>query len=381
MQLTGYRRSDGRVGFRNHVIVIPLTGCQVEIARRIAASVPGATCLGNVNGCDLQGPDFDLLGVMLERFATHPNVGGVLFLGMGCAATLSLQLHRKAKETGRLVEMLNTQSAGTTATVQAGVEIVRGMVGELAKAAREPVSFASLTIGTKCGASDPNSFAHCHPVVGRACDMMAEQGATIVLSEDCELVASAPLLAERAATPDVGRKIRAMAEQVNAGWKARYGYTLEDLCLKDQTREKLVERSLAHAAKAGSGPIRGFFEMEDAVRGPGLVILNAPNTDLECVTALAAAGCNVTIFTTGRGTPVGSPAAITVKVTATQNTYDRMRENIDLCVAGVIDGSEPLDRAAARVVQAVVDAANGTPTKAEALGHWEVAMPIRGVTY
>lgn len=112
MELFGYKRSDGRIGFRNNVIVIPLTGCQTEIARRIAASVPGATCLGHVNGCDLQGPDAELLGVMLEHFATHPNVGGVLFLAMGCAATLSLQLPRKVKESGRLVETLNTQNAG-----------------------------------------------------------------------------------------------------------------------------------------------------------------------------------------------------------------------------------------------------------------------------
>ena len=109
--------------------------------------------------------------------------------------------------------------------------------------------------------------------------------------------------------------------------------------------------------------------------------MNAPNTDLECVTSLAAAGCNVTIFTTGRGTPVGSPVSITLKITATQQTFEDMEENIDLCVAGVIDGRESIDAAAKRVVQAVVDMANGQPAKAERLGHWEVAIPIRGVTY
>ena len=111
------------------------------------------------------------------------------------------------------------------------------------------------------------------------------------------------------------------------------------------------------------------------------MILNAPNTDLENVTALAAAGCNVTIFTTGRGTPVGSPASITVKVTATQKSFDRMRENIDVCVAGVVDGTTSIEQAAEQVVQAVIEAANGKRTKAETLGHWEVAIPIRGVTY
>ena len=381
MKLSGYKRSDGRIGFRNNVIVIPLTGCQGEIARRIASSAPGATGLGHVNGCDLQGSDSELLGVILEHFATHPNVGGVLFLAMGCAATLSLQLPRKVKESGRFVETLNTQNAGTTGTVEAGVRIVREMADRLAKVDREPVPWSALTVGTKCGASDANSFTHCNPVVGRACDILVERGATAVLSEDCELVGAVPVLADRAEKPEVGAKIRKMADQVNDGWKARFGYTLEEVSLKGQSREEWSEQSLERAAKAGTTPIRGFFEMEETICGPGLVILNAPNTDLENVTALAAAGCNVTIFTTGLGTPVGSPASITVKVTATQKTFDRMRENIDVCVAGVADGTASIDGAAEQVVQAVVDAANGKQTKAEALGHWEVAIPIRGVTY
>ncbi len=381
INLFGYKRSDKRIGFRNNVIVIPLSGCQVEIARRIASSVPEATCFGQIHGCDFAGADFELLGTFLEHLATHPNIGGVLFLAMGCAATLSLQLPRKVKESGRLVKTLNTQNAGTTNTVEVGCRIVLEMVDRLGRTERKPVSFEALVVGTKCGASDGISLKYCHPVVGRACDILVEKGATVVLSEDCELVAAASILAERAEKPEVGMKIRKMADQVNDGWKARYGYTLEKASLKSQSREEWLEQSLAHAAKAGTTPIKDFFEMEEIVRGPGLVILNAPNTDLENVTALAAAGCNVTIFTTGRGTPVGSPTSITVKVTATQRTFDRMQENIDVCVARVVDGTASIDEAAEQVVQAVVDAANGKQTKAEKLGHWEVAMPIRGVTY
>ena len=381
MKLFGYKRQDGRIGFRNNVIVIPLTGCQAEIARRIAWSVPGATILGHVNGCDLGGQDFELLGTILEHFATHPNVGGVLFVAMGCAATMALQLPRKARESGRLVETLNAQKAGTTSTVEAGVEIVRQMADQLAKVERESVPFGALTVGTKCGASDKNSYTHCHPVVGRACDMMVEGGATVVLSEDCEMVGSASILAGRAANPDIAMKISRMAEQVNAGWKARFGHSLAEITLKSITQEQWIEGSLASTAKAGTTPITGFFEMEETVSGPGLAILNAPNTDLECVTALAAAGCNVTIFTTGRGTPVGSPASITLKVTATQKAADRMPENIDVSLAGVVEGTESMDNAAERVVRAVVDAANGRLTGAEKLRHWEVAIPIRGVTY
>jgi len=381
MDLFGYKRSDGRIGFRNHVLVLPLTGCQVEIARRIAWNVPGATCMGHLNGCDLSGPDGELFGAILEHFAAHPNVGGVLFVAMGCAATLSLQLPRKTRETGRLVQVLDANTAGTHGTVEAGAQMVKEMVEQLAAIERQPVSFEALTIGTKCGASDPNSYSHLHPVVGRACDMLVEKGATIILSEDCELVGAAPDLAERAATPEIAERILHMAERVNAGWKTRFGYSLEEVSLQSQSREEWSRSSLASAAKAGATPITGFFEMEDTVRGPGLVVLNATNSDLPCVTALAASGCNVTIFTTGRGTPVGSPVSITLKVTATRKTAERMPENIDLSAADVVDGKETLDEAAGRLVQTIVDAANGKPTCSEILRHWEVGIPIRGVTY
>lgn len=381
MQLTGFVRSDGRVGFRNHVLVVPLTGCQMETARRIAAAAPGATCLGHANGCDLQMKDFELFGAILEHFATHPNVGAVLFAAMGCAQGLQLHLPAKVTASGRAAKVLNATEGGTTRTVERGAAIVREMAADLARMKREPVPFSALTIGTKCGASDANSFAHCHRVTGRACDILVEKGATVVLSEDCELYGAADLLAERAVTPEIGAQIRRMAEETDRGWKARFGVTFEDVATKGSTREACRQQSLRHAAKAGSTPFRGFFDMSQTVKGPGLVILNAPNTDLECVTCLAAAGCNVTIFTTGRGTPAGSPAAITLKVTATEQTFRNMEENIDLCVAGVIDGRETVDQAANRVVEAIVSAANGELTKAEKLGHWEVAMPIRGVTY
>ncbi len=381
MGLTGYVRADGRIGFRNHVLVLPLTGCLMSIADRIARKVPGATCFAHPNGCDLQQRDFELMGNILEHTATHPNVGGVIFLAMGCAATLSLKLPGKVRESGRAVEVMNAYD-GTTRTVEKGVELAQAMLRQLSMQQRQPVPVSALTIGTKCGASDENSYTCCNPVVGRACDMLAEQGATIVLSEDCELAGCAEQLAERARTKKSAAKIRKLAGELNIGWKTRFGETFEEVVLKDGTsREDNVAMSLNRAGKAGTGPITGFFDMSKTVNGPGLVILNAPNSDLENVTCLAAAGCNVTLFTTGRGTPVGSPTSITVKVTGTQATYDKMNENIDVCVAGLTEESGSLDEGAGRVVQAVLDAANGRMTKAERLCHWEVAMPIRGVTY
>lgn len=381
--LNGYIRSDGKIGFRNHLLIMPLTGCVSDIARRIADKVEGTTYFAHVNGCDLFGDDSALFGKLLEHFATHPNVGGVLFLSMGCAATLSFRIPDKVTQSGRLMKNINTQMCGgTTKTIETGVAAATEMVKELSQVPRQPVDFSSLVIGTKCGASDKNSFEYCHPVVGRACDMLVDKGATVVLSEDCELYAAAEKLAERAVSKDISDKIIAMAKQIRKYWLDRFDIDFADLKVQGfDTQEQWVKQSLAHAAKAGTKQFTGFFDMKEKVQGPGLIILNAPNTDIESMTCQAAAGCNFILFTTGRGTPLGSPAAITVKITATEKTYDRMKENIDLCVAGVIDDTETIDHAAERIVQGIIDSANGRETKAEILRHYEIAVPIRGVTF
>ena len=382
-KLYGYVRSDGKVGFRNNLLIIPLTGCVSDIARRVSDKVPGSSCFVHPHGCDFFGKDLELLGKMLEHFATHPNTGGVLFLSMGCAATLSLKLPEKVKESGRLVNNINTQlTGGTTKTIQAATETANQMVEKLSKQKRTEVDFSSLVIGTKCGASDKNSFQYCHPVVGRACDMLIDKGATVVLTEDCELYAGAELLAKRAVNKEIGDQIIDMAKQIRKDWLDRFDIDFADLEVQGfSTQQDWINQSLAHAAKAGTKPVSGFFDMSEKVNASGLVILYGPNTDLESVTTLAASGCNFILFTTGRGTPIGSPASITVKITATEKTYKRMAENIDICVADVIDGKETIDQAAGRILDLIIDLANGKKAKAEILKHYEVAVPIRGVTF
>lgn len=382
MELRGYVRADGSVGFRNHLLIVPTTGCLHFLAWKIADRVPGTVPLVHPHGCDLQGGDGELFGRQLGHLVAHPNVGGVLFLTMGCAATNSLRLAHQARQSGRLVAELNTHVVGgSTKTIQQACELLAPMVAELAGQQRREVPLSSLVVGTKCGSSNADSFAYCHPVLGAACDRLVDAGATVVLSEDCELYAGAEELAGRAATEATARDIRAMAETLGRYWKDRFNRDLipppDDL----QGRERVRQRSLEHAAKAGSRPIQRVIDMQDKIQGPGLVILNGPNTDLESMTCLAASGCQLIVFTTGAGTVVGSPAAITVKMTATLATWERMRENLDLEVSGYKVGTEPLPEAAARTVEHIVAAANGQLQAAERLGHWEVAFPIRGVTF
>jgi len=379
MELFGYVRADGSVGFRNHVLIVPLTGCLQRIAWRIADAVPGTVPLIHANGCDFQGSDAELLGSMLANFVTHPNVGGVLFLTMGCAALNGLHLKLIVEDSGRpAVEVNIHRSGGTTKSIEAGIALARAMVTELAAQSRQSVPVSSLIVGTKCGSSNADSFTYCHPVLGAACDRLVDAGATVVLSEDCELYAGAEILAQRAASPQTAHDILDMASTLCGYWRDRFNI---DFDFPDEDQQKLVTRSLEHAAKAGSRPIQRVIDMSEKIKGPGLVILNAPNTDLENTTCLAASGCQLIAFTTGNGTVVGSPAAATVKMTATAKTAERMAENIDLDVSDYTSGALSLDEAAELTVDHLLAAANGELQKAELLGHTEIAFPLRGVTF
>lgn len=378
-EIFGYLRKDGSVGFRNHILIMPLTGCLQEVARKISDAVPGSVPLLHPNGCDLHGPDFQLLGSMMTNLATHANVAGVILLSMNCTATRALRLPNVIADSGRMVEDVNIHRLGTTRTIHRSISIAKKMAEKASKEKKEEVGVSSLIIGTKCGSSSSDSFAFCHPVLGNGLDRIVDAGGTVVLSEDCELYAGAEDFAKRAVNEKVANDIREMARKLDEYWKNRFNINLTPS--DAESREKNRKRSLEHADKAGSRPIQSVIDMSEKIKEKGLVILNAPNTDLENMTSLASSGCQVIMFTTGHGTVTGSPVSITVKMTATEETVKRMRENIDLDVSGYKKGTLTLDKAGEKTFKHIVTAVNGKLQKAEINRNYEIAFPIRGVTF
>jgi len=306
--------------------------------------------------------------------ATHPNVGGAVFVTLGCAAGNACKLPALTAKAGRLSELLNFhQVGGTSSSVAAGVKMASGMVETLRAQKRVTVPISSIVLGTKCGASDKTSFETCHPIVGAACDRLIDMGATVVLSEDNELYPAIDDLADRAEDGESKERLHRMVERLQANLKTRTGLDLAEMWgEQDQARLK----SLAHAAKAGTRPIRRVVRLGDQVDAVGgLVVLDAPNSDLISMTSLAAAGCNLLAFTTGRGTPASSPVMPTIKITANERTYAVMQENTDLLVG--TDDPSSVDR----VVESVISHAGGLPTKGELLGHADMFIPLEGVTF
>lgn len=373
MQLTGYIRSDGRVGFRNHVVIVPLTGCAQATARQIADKVESAVFLPVPLFCDFGGPDQEWIGRILCQITTHPNVGAAIFVTLTCAAANLHKIPERTRKTGREVKLINVHvTGGTTACVAAGVEAAEAMSEKLQRQKRVEVPLSSIVLGTKCGASDATSYEVCNHIAGGCCDMLVDEGGTAVLSEDFELYPAVDKLIERAADETTAKKIREMIQRLQKNYEGRTGELLDDVW---GDKEKALKKSLDSAAKAGTKPISKVVRLGEQIDAKGLVLLDAPNSDLISVTSLTAAGCNMMLFTTGMGSPLASPIVPTVKVTANEKTFERMNENIDFLV------SDKNPASSSDLFEAVVKYANGEPTKAELTGQGDICIPIDGITF
>ncbi len=378
--IKGYIRRDGKVGFRNLLLVVPTTGCQAEAARRISDALPGSTYLYHPLGCSSLGKDLDLLMRSMEGITLHPNVGAILFVEMGCAQLSIMQVHKKAVEAGKIVERVNFhKEGGTSKTINRGTVLGKKLLQKLEKMERRTVPTSSLIIGTKCGSSNPKSFTVAHPILGQVCNRLVDEGATVVLSENFELFGAEDILLDRAIDETVAQQIR-LALQRTKEDAERLGFDFEGE-VRGGNQEVKRQRSLGHIAKAGTRPIQKCISFPDEIKGPGLVFLDAPNTDLESVTALMASGCQLIAFTTGNGTPMGSPVSPVIKIACNTKMAQKMEEIIDFNAGEADDGIETFEQSANRLYNEIIRVANGNPTKAEELRHFEISFPRYGVSF
>ena len=372
MNFQGYRRTDGRAGTRNTVLVIPSVGCSQEAARSIARGLKGAVFLPNIFGCGQMGDDRRIVKRTLIGFGANPNVFGVLIVGLGCEELTPGELAKGIRPSGKRVEELVIQEVGgTKKTIALGKNIVRQMLADAAKLEREPIPLKELIIGTECGGSDYTSGLASNPALGAACDLFMAEGGTVILSETPELIGAEHLLAKRAKTPEVARKLldavswwESRADK--AGMNIRQGNPSPGNIAGGITT--LEEKSLGCIYKAGAGPLEEVISYGSQPTKKGLVFMDSPAHDIEQLTGMAAGGAQIVLFTTGRGTPVGSPIAPVIKITANRGAYLKMRENTDMDVSRILEGKEKLTEAGRRIFEEIVSVASGKLTKAEKLG-------------
>ncbi len=378
MMFQGYRRPDGRAGTRNHVLVIPSVGCSQGVAQVIARGLKGVVFLPNIFGCGQVGEDRLLVKKTLVGFGINPNVSAVLVVGNGCEQLSAGEIAEEIAHTGKRVEVVVIQRAGGTGkTVALGRRIVKEMWADAAKLVREPISLSELILGTECGGSDYSSGLASNPAVGKACDLLKDQGGTVILSETPELIGAEHLIARRARTPEIGQKVL----DAVAWWEKKAiesGQNIRDANPSPGNIAggitTLEEKSLGCIYKAGSGPVEEFITYASRPSKKGLVYMDTPAHDIEQLTGMVAGGAQIVLFTTGKGTPVGSPIAPVIKITGNKETYRIMKDDMDIDVSGILQGKELVKSAGERIYTELISVASGKLTKAERHGHRDFCM-------
>ena len=380
MTFYGYKRPDGRVGVRNHVLILPASVCASDTTRIIAQQVTGAVTFNNQQGCSQVAPDQQLTMDVMAGYAANPNVYGTVVVSLGCEnCQMDLVVKAIEERTNKpLKQVIIQEAGGTLKAVDMAVRYAKEMVAEASMLQKEEFPISELIVGTECGGSDPTSGLAANPVIGEMSDRIVAAGGTSILSETTEFIGAEHILARRAATPEVHDRIfeivhryedalRLVGEEVregnpSPGNKAGGITTLE-------------EKSLGCIHKGGHSPINAVYDYAKQVESKqGLVIMDTPGNDPSSVAAMVAGGAQVVVFSSGRGTPTGSPIVPVIKITGNKLTFAKMEDNIDLDASPLIYGTKTLDDLGGELLQMVVDTACGKQTKAEALGFTEMAI-------
>ncbi|MBV7396742.1 UxaA family hydrolase [Mameliella sediminis] len=384
MNLQGYLRKDGRKGIRNYVAVAYLVECAHHVAREIALPYRDQAHVIGFPGCF---PN-EYAQMMMERLCSHPNVGAVLLVSLGCESFNRMQLEQVVRDSGRPVETLVIQKVGgTKSAIEAGQRFVRAAIEELDQTPRVPMDVGDLVIGTVCGGSDGTSGISGNPATGRAFDTLVKAGATCIFEETGELIGCEDIMSARAATPELAVELRASVEKA-ARYYAELGYGSFASGNADGGLSTIEEKSMGAYAKSGASPISGLIKPGDIPPRPGLYLMDVvpdgpvrfgfPNiSDNAEIVEMMASGAHMTVFVTGRGSVVGSALAPVIKVAANPDMYERLHEDMDVNAGRIIRGEAGLDEIGAEIVDQITRVAAGAPTKSEALGHAEFILTYK----
>jgi altronate dehydratase large subunit len=385
-QFLGYRRPDGRVGVRNHLLVVPTVICASVVAERVAAAVPPlGAALPHLAGCGQLGPDLKITHETLAAYCGHPNVGAVLVIALGCEQVVAQHLAESARRAGKPAEIVAIQSEGGTVRATArATEIARQLISVLEREPRESFDASSLILSVKCGGSDYTSGLAANPALGRVADRLVDLGGTAVLGEIAEIMGAEHLLAARATKPETGAQLIQIISRVEGEARALGLDIRGTQPSPGNIRGGLTtieEKSLGATHKGGERtPLSDVVPYSGRITRKGLTVMDTPGLDVESVTGMVGGGAQVVVFTTGLGTPTGNPIAPVIKITGNARTAVSMADNLDLDVSGILDDRETLESAGDRLFAEVIDVCSGKLTAAERLGHNEFAIHRRNPT-
>jgi len=383
--MQGYLRADGRRGIRNIVVVGYLVECAHHVAREIALPFRERDVhVIGFPGCYPNG----YAERMMERLCTHPNVGAVLLVSLGCESFNKYGLEHAVRSSGRPVKTVVIQAAGgTRRSIAEGRSFVAAQRAALDAAPRVPMAPDELVVGTICGGSDGTSGITGNPAAGRAFDLLVRDGAACIFEETGELIGCEHIMAARAVDPGLGRELEASVAKA-ARYYATLGYGSFAAGNADGGLTTIEEKSMGAYAKSGTSPISGLIKPGDVPPRGGLYLLDVvpdgevrfgfPNiNDNAEIAELIACGSHVVLFVTGRGSVVGSAISPVVKICANPETWRRMADDMDVDAGCILEGRATLDEVGAEIHDLVLGLAAGGRTRSEELGHQEFILTYK----
>jgi altronate dehydratase large subunit len=385
MNFLGYKRPDEKIGVRNHVLIIPSVGCANEVCNVISLKVKGTVSIPHQHGCAQLAFDAEQTARTLIGVGNNPNVAAVLVIGLGCEVVNSSMIASKIAESGKPVKNLVIQEVGgSPKTIKEGIKIAREMVFYASRLKREKAGPDSMILGVECGGSDACSGLSANPALGVTSDLLIKEGGTIILSETTESIGAEHILARRAINKKVREKIleiirRTEMRALNLGLDIGKANPAPGNYEGGITT--LEEKSLGCVMKGGTGKVMEVLEYAEAPTKKGLVIMDTPGHDAESMTGLIAGGTQIIAFTTGRGTPLGSPIAPVIKIASNSYLYSKMKDNMDINAGEIIVGNKTAREIGEKIFREVFRVANGKLTKSEIWGHREFAINRIGPSF
>ena len=387
IELYGYKRSDGRTGIRNHILILPASVCASDTTGMIAAQVQGAVSFHNQVGCSQVPSDMRYAMDMMAGFAANPNVYGTIVVGLGCE-TCQVELIEEEikKRTNKPLETLVIQKeGGTIRLIEKAVRMAQQMAAEASMQQKVPVSIKDIILATECGGSDPTSGLAANPVMGSLSDRLVSEGSTVILSETPEFIGAEMILASRAKDERVRKRILDIVDRyekhfIRNGENIRLGNPTPGNVKGGLTT--LEEKSLGCIHKGGSTVINEVYDYGKQISSDthGLVVMDTPGNDASSIAGMLAGGAQVVVFSSGLGSPLGSANAPVIKITGNADTYRNMEDNIDFDASRLLSGEKNMAELEDELYRLMIDTCNGRKTKAEILGFTETAV-MRSCNY
>jgi altronate dehydratase large subunit len=384
-KLRGYLRHDGRKGIRNYLVVCYLVECAHHVARAIVNCFPerGVHLIG-FGGCYPNA----YASRMLTSLCTHPNVGAVLLVSLGCESFDRADLEESIRQSGRPVDTLVIQQVGgTRKTIEEGRAWIESTLPAMEPSPTTPMAIDELVVGTVCGGSDSTSGITANPAIGRAFDLLTTQNATAIFEETGELIGCEHIMAQRAVTGALADELIAVVAKA-----ARYYAVLEHGSFALGNAEGGLttqeEKSMGAYSKSGSSKISGILKPGDVPPTGGLYLLDIvpdgpvrfgfPNiNDNAEIAELIACGSHLILFSTGRGSVVGSAISPVIKICANPQTFRRMADDMDINAGRILEGLATLDGLGHEIYDSLIATAQGKQTASEALGHQEFVLTYK----